>query len=80
MPGLAACHCVELLFVFGAWEAWRAASMLAGIIEAEFRAISDDVMGRWFSFAVSGDPGFAAWRANALSVLHIDQKPTLLTK
>jgi para-nitrobenzyl esterase len=55
-PGpLGACHCIELPFVFGHPEAWRAAPMLGGA-PAPPRLVTA-LCDAWAAFARTGDPG-----------------------
>lgn len=76
-PGVGACHCIDLPFTFGTWEAWRGSPMLEGVREQEFRGLSRAVIDRWTAFARDGDPGFAAWQADAPVVLHLRGERTL---
>ena len=54
-PGspLGACHCIDLPFVFGNLDAWRAAPMLAGADPERLTGLVDDVQDRWISFVTS---------------------------
>ncbi|GAA0267650.1 carboxylesterase family protein [Actinomadura nitritigenes] len=53
-----ACHCVELPFVFGGPDAWRAAPMLAGADPADLRRLTDEVQNAWIGFVHTGSPGW----------------------
>ncbi|MFG3015313.1 carboxylesterase/lipase family protein [Streptomyces cinerochromogenes] len=60
LPGLGACHALELGFVFdtgGVPESKR----LAG--EGAPQELCDAMHGAWVRFATTGDPGWAAWDA-----------------
>lgn len=56
-PGLpfGACHCAELPFVFGTFDAFAAAPMLAGVAPGESRRLMHDLQGAWLDF-VHGRP------------------------
>jgi para-nitrobenzyl esterase len=60
-----ACHCIELPFVFGTWEAWTGAQMLAGSDPAEVTALTRRLQSAWIAFAHTGDPsaGGSPWPA-----------------
>ncbi|WP_116103515.1 carboxylesterase family protein [Amycolatopsis thermalba] len=53
-----ACHCIELPFVFGGLDAWRAAPMLAGADPADLRRLVDQVQRAWTGFVHTGSPGW----------------------
>ncbi|MFJ8938605.1 carboxylesterase/lipase family protein [Streptomyces sp. NPDC102365] len=58
VPGLGACHALELGFVFdtvGVPEAERLAGPGAP------QSLADEMHGAWVRFAVTGDPGWPAW-------------------
>ncbi|MEU8124187.1 carboxylesterase family protein [Spirillospora sp. NPDC049024] len=55
---LGACHCIELPFVFGGLDAWRAAPMLAGADPADLRRLVDRVQEAWTAFIHGGSPGW----------------------
>jgi para-nitrobenzyl esterase len=57
---LAACHCLDLPFVFGTREAFAAAPMLARAAAEEVDALSASMRAAWIGFTRSGDPGGAA--------------------
>ncbi|MFE1288300.1 carboxylesterase/lipase family protein [Streptomyces sp. NPDC058751] len=61
VPGLGACHALELGFVFDTVGAPEAAK-LAG--EGAPQELADAMHGAWVRFAVDGDPGWAAWDAS----------------
>ncbi|MBT2225177.1 carboxylesterase/lipase family protein [Nonomuraea sp. NEAU-A123] len=54
-----ACHCIELPFVFGGLNAWRASPMLAGAEPADLRRLVAQVQPAWASFVHTGSPGWA---------------------
>ncbi|MGW4671191.1 carboxylesterase/lipase family protein [Streptomyces sp. NPDC004324] len=58
VPGLGACHALELGFVFDSAEVPEA-TQLAG--EGAPRELADAMHGAWVRFAVDGDPGWPAW-------------------
>ncbi|MEU8945878.1 carboxylesterase family protein [Streptomyces sp. NPDC048489] len=58
VPGLGACHALELGFVFDSAEVPEA-TQLAG--EGAPRELADALHGAWVRFAVDGDPGWPAW-------------------
>jgi para-nitrobenzyl esterase len=57
-PGslLGACHCIDLPFVFGDLDAWRASPMLAGADDADLRRLAEQVQGAWTGFVHAGSP------------------------
>ena len=59
-----ACHCIDLPFVFGTFDAWPDAAMLAGGNAAQMAALSAAVRRAWIAFVRDGDPshdGMPAW-------------------
>ncbi|MFH9674427.1 carboxylesterase/lipase family protein [Streptomyces sp. NPDC017405] len=60
LPGLGACHALELGFVFGTGDLPEA-KKLAG--EGAPRALSEAMHTAWVRFAATGDPGWPAWDA-----------------
>jgi para-nitrobenzyl esterase len=62
-PGssLGACHCVDLPFVFGALDAWRAAPMLTGADTADLRRLTEEVQRAWTGFVHTGSPGWPSF-------------------
>ncbi|WP_328672135.1 carboxylesterase/lipase family protein [Streptomyces sp. NBC_00328] len=58
VPGLGACHALELGFVFDTAGVPEAAK-LAG--EGAPQELADAMHGAWVRFAADGDPGWAAW-------------------
>lgn len=54
---LAACHTIEIPFVFGNLDAWRDAPMLAGAERDELQPLVDRVQDHWIAFAHTGRPG-----------------------
>ena len=57
---LAACHCLDLPFVFGTREAFATAPMLAGADAGEIDALSSVLRASWIAFARTGDPNHRA--------------------
>ncbi|HEX7006756.1 MAG TPA: carboxylesterase/lipase family protein [Alphaproteobacteria bacterium] len=65
MPRLAACHCLEIPFMFDNAEAWPNSPMLKGADPAEIAALSRTMNGAWAAFIRTGDPnhdGLPRWR------------------
>ncbi|MFD5448935.1 carboxylesterase/lipase family protein [Streptomyces sp. NPDC127100] len=60
LPGLGACHALELGFVFDSGDG-PDARRLAG--EGAPQELADAMHGAWVRFAGSGDPGWPAWDA-----------------
>ncbi|MFE0253904.1 carboxylesterase/lipase family protein [Streptomyces sp. NPDC059010] len=58
LPGLGACHALELGFVFDTEETPESRK-LAG--EGAPRELADEMHGAWVRFAVDGDPGWQPW-------------------
>lgn len=56
-PGSAfgSCHCIELPFVFGNYEAWKNAPMLCGIDFSEFQQLHLEIQTAWLAF-IAGQP------------------------
>jgi para-nitrobenzyl esterase len=52
-----ACHCIDLPFVFGNFEAWPNAEMLAGGDPAQMSELSAAMHRAWTEFVRGGDPG-----------------------
>ncbi|WP_404953069.1 carboxylesterase/lipase family protein [Streptomyces sp. 147326] len=61
VPGLGACHALEIGFVFDTLAAPEA-TWLAG--PGAPQALADEMHAAWVRFAVTGDPGWAAWDGN----------------
>ncbi|MEV0236073.1 carboxylesterase family protein [Nonomuraea sp. NPDC050786] len=57
-----ACHCIELPFVFGDLDAWRASPMLTGAEPAHLERLVEQVQRTWTSFVHTGSPGWAPFR------------------
>jgi para-nitrobenzyl esterase len=55
-PGIGACHCIELPFVFGNLPMWHGAPMLGDAPEAELEGLAHLFGGALAQFAHSGDP------------------------
>ena len=78
----AACHCLELPFVFGTLDAWGEAPMLAGADAAEEASLTADLSPAWAAFTRSGNPAHAGipdWPAypDSGAVMHFDTQPTV---
>jgi len=59
-----ACHCIDLPFVFGTFDAWSNAAMLAGGDVGQMAALSAAMQRAWIAFVRDGDPshdGLPAW-------------------
>jgi para-nitrobenzyl esterase len=56
----AACHCLELPFVFGNLEDWRDAPMLDGADPAAVSALSGTMQRAWIAFVRTGSPNDAS--------------------
>ncbi|MFF4851567.1 carboxylesterase/lipase family protein [Streptomyces sp. NPDC001194] len=61
IPGLGACHALELGFVFDTLDVPES-SWLAG--RQAPQELADRMHAAWVRFAVTGDPGWAAWDGN----------------
>jgi para-nitrobenzyl esterase len=77
-PGVQACHCIELPFLFGNLDRWAAAPMLAGADKGEVEDLSRLFQGAIAAFAKRGTPdgpGLPAWPAygSSRSILHVDK-------
>ncbi|HEY1361034.1 MAG TPA: carboxylesterase/lipase family protein [Xanthobacteraceae bacterium] len=62
--GFAACHCLEIPFVFNNLASWTGSPMLAGANDAEMRGLAEAMHGAWIAFARSGNPnreGLPPW-------------------
>jgi para-nitrobenzyl esterase len=69
------CHCIELPFVFGNFEAWHDAAMLAGGDAAQMADLSTAMRRAWIAFVRTGDPAhdtLPAWPRH-----DADRRPTL---
>lgn len=56
-----ACHCAELPFVFGTWDAFSAAPMLKGLPRREATRLTQQVQRAWLGFIRDGS---LPWRAS----------------
>lgn len=61
LPGLGACHALELGFVFGTGEVPESVK-LAGVGAPQ--ELCDAMHSAWVRFAATGDPGWQAWDAS----------------
>jgi para-nitrobenzyl esterase len=78
-PTLGACHCIDLPFLFGNIDVWKAAPMLKGADLREVRELSQLYRGAITAFAANGNPngrGLPRWPAyNAdRAALHFDRR------
>jgi para-nitrobenzyl esterase len=55
-----ACHCIELPFVFGTFDAWAGAPMLAGGDTRQMADLSEAMRQAWIAFVRTGEPG-SSW-------------------
>ncbi|MFJ1968687.1 carboxylesterase/lipase family protein [Streptomyces sp. NPDC087903] len=72
LPGLGACHALELGFVFDTGDVPESAR-LAG--EGAPRELADAMHGAWVRFAVDGDPGWQRWDASHPVRIFGDSEP-----
>lgn len=66
MPGVGACHCIDLPFLFGAGEIWLDAPMVASADRREILDLARLFSGSLAAFAATGDPnraGLPVWPA-----------------
>lgn len=72
----AACHCLEMPFMFGTLDAWREAPMLAGADPADQASLVADLSPAWAAFTRSGNPthnGIPHWPTHHNGgVMHFD--------
>lgn len=54
--GLAACHCLDIPFVFNNLSDWAGSPMLEGVDEGTFIGLSRKIQRAWAAFAANGDP------------------------
>ena len=78
-PGLGACHCIDLPFLFGNTDVWKAAPMLKGADWREVKDLSRLFRGALAAFAEKGDPNGARlpqWPsyASGRALLHFDRR------
>ena len=81
MPGLGACHCIDLPFLFANFDVWQAAPMVKGADRREMQDLSRLFRGSIAAFAEGGDPngrGLPNWPAYTAdqTVLHFDRHIT----
>jgi para-nitrobenzyl esterase len=77
-PGLGACHCIDLPFLFGNFDVWQFAPMIRGADRREMQDLSRLFRSSIAAFAEAGDPngnGLPKWPAFAAdqTVLHFDR-------
>lgn len=66
-----ACHCIDLPFVFGTFDAWADAPMLAGGDVEQMTELSAAMRQAWIAFVRNGDPG-GAWPRH-----DVDRRPMM---
>ena len=69
------CHCIDLPFVFGNFDAWGDAAMLAGGDAAQMADLSAAIRRAWIAFVRTGDPqhdSLPAWPRH-----DADRRPTM---
>ena len=69
------CHCIDLPFVFGNFDAWGDAAMLAGGDAAQMADLSAAMRRAWIAFVRTGDPqhdSLPAWPRH-----DADRRPTM---
>ncbi len=71
-PGLGACHCLDIPFMFGTGAAFRETPLIAGADPASVSRLTDTMMASWGGFVRNGDPGFACWSATDRPLMHFD--------
>jgi len=81
-PGLGACHCIDLPFLFGNLGVWKDAPMLKGADWREVDELSQKFRGAIAAFASHGDPnghGLPSWPPykKDRAVLHVDRRITV---
>ncbi|MET3907510.1 para-nitrobenzyl esterase [Bradyrhizobium sp. S3.3.6] len=79
VPGLGACHCIDLPFLFGNIDVWRNVPMLKGADRREVEELSRRFRGAIAAFAKSGEPNgtdLSHWPAytHNRAVLHFDRR------
>lgn len=63
-----ACHCIELPFVFGTWDAFAQAPMLQGLSATHAQTLTAQLQSAWLAFIHGGAPDWApapAWQTFA---------------
>lgn len=55
------CHCVELPFVFGTWEAFSTAPMLRGLHHDDAMRMTQEIQGTWLAFVRGESPSWAGY-------------------
>lgn len=78
VPGIQACHCIELPFLFGNLDVWQVAPMLGGADMREVADLSRIFQGALAAFSRNGVPGEAelpVWphHGERRAVLHFDK-------
>lgn len=81
-PDMGACHCIDLPFLFGNIDVWKAAPMLEGANWNEVRELSQRYRGAIAAFAEKGNPngrGLPRWPAYQIgrAALHFDRRITV---
>ena len=80
-PAMGACHCIDLPFLFGNLDVWKAAPMLHGADWRAVRELSQLFRGALAAFAEHGDPNgnrLPKWPSHesGRAVLHFDRRIT----
>lgn len=73
----AACHCIEIPFVFGNFEDWPSAPMLAGADPVELLTLTEAVQSAWIAFCRGQSPGWPDRRAAPGTMMLFGAKPRL---
>ena len=56
------CHCIELPFVFGTWDAWDDAGMLTGIELNDQERLTKSLQSHWIEFMKFGQFDNHEWK------------------
>lgn len=77
-PGIGACHCIDLPFLFGNYDDWAEAPMVAGANIVDLEALGASFRGALINFVSKGDPNgpqLPAWPpyVPGLAVMHFDR-------
>lgn len=69
--GMGNTHCIDLPFLFGDWESWSKAPMLAGVSPEEFDRMGRSMRAQWAAFAKTGNPG-SNWKPATASEVPVN--------